>query len=78
MSQLTVLKQYTTKGTTWHFHIHTPRTRVCDIYRTLLGCYENLIWPRGYKTFIMLNSAEHGILTATVIKGKMLKDYDFP
>ena len=25
------------------YHYHTPRTRVCTIYRTPLGCYENLI-----------------------------------
>ena len=24
-------------------HINTPTTRVCAIYRTPLGCYENLI-----------------------------------
>ena len=24
-------------------YIFTPRTRVCAIYRTPLGCYENLI-----------------------------------
>ena len=26
--------------------------------------YLNEIWPRGYKTFFMLNSAEHKILDA--------------
>ena len=29
------------------------------------------VWPRGYKTFFMLNSSEHKILTAQ--KTEMLK-----
>ena len=30
----------------------TPTTRVYAIYRTPLGCYENLIRPRGYKAWV--------------------------
>ena len=31
----------------------------------------NLVWPRGYKTFFMLNSVEHEILNAHKYKNIM-------
>ena len=33
---------------------------LCDHSRD----YNKMIWPQGYKTFFMLNSAEHEISTA--------------
>ena len=35
------------------------------------------IWLRGYKTFFILSSTEHFILTASNIKTKLLKSKDF-
>ena len=41
------------------------------VSRLMLACVAvqagltfHLVWPRGYKTFLMLNSAEHEISTA--------------
>ena len=42
------------------------RTYDLDILTTLLCCWVN--WPRGYKTFFILNSTEHEILHAQKYK----------
>ena len=47
--------------------------RCVKIYR--LNTVQTVFWPRGYKTFFMLNSAEHEILNAH--KYKKIKKFSF-
>ena len=50
---------------------HTLRMRrlVCNFYVHISA------WPRGYKTFFMLNSTEHEISTAHKIKYRQIKKF---
>ena len=41
----------------------------------LIRCSYSPVWPRGYKTFFMLNSVEHEILNAH--KYKNIKEFGF-
>ena len=44
--------------TTWAF-------KLC---KRFLGFLKSLIWPRGYKTFFVLNSVEHEIFLLIIVK----------
>ena len=44
-------------GKPWNINCHSA----CYIVSSPLG---SMIWPRGYKTFSMLNSTEHEIFPA--------------
>ena len=48
---------------------------VCVLLSLLVLRLECWIWPRGYKTFFMLNSVEHEILNAH--KYKNIKKFSF-
>ena len=53
-----------TKGVLEHSYfcvIFAKGNNFCDF---LFSFLENEAWPRGYKTFFVLNSVEHGILNA--------------
>ena len=50
---------------------HTTLLEIpCHNSITIYGPHREKTWPRGYKTFFMLNSTEHEISTAHKIKNK--------
>ena len=44
--------------------IYVAKTNACSSFAWMLSYKQKQTWPRGYKTFFVLNSTEHEISTA--------------